>query len=306
MLHSSSILRAASGLAVAALAAQLCAACGSSTTVPVPEFSSSLIKPLGAINTNAPNVIVNGSVISPSGPSGPLTSATPSAYVFTSRGNLSKDISTADLPLPFNPFCPPSYSSGCPVAVGYQPSTNTTTSTLTGHPFDPNLPPSLNEVHVGSVAAGSKNYDTSVAWMYGSSLKAVPSYFVSVNSAKLVKKATTWAYAEVFIAASLKPGAERVLNLWQEIGYVPHGSAQPKFTFKNYGTQTLYTQSSGIILNQPVPTDPACRKLNPLCEEDYAILAILNFAGSPPPGYSGSQFVPLQYPPPKVLKPEKL
>jgi hypothetical protein len=48
------------------------------------------------------------------------------------------------------------------------------------------------------------------------------------------------------------------------------------------------------------------RKLVPLCKEDYAILASLNFTGSPPPGFSGSQFVPLQYPPAKVLKPEKL
>jgi hypothetical protein len=306
MSHTSSILRAAPGLAIAALAVQLSTGCGGSTTAPVPEFSSSRVQPLGALS--GPNIFTNHDAPGP-GSSGPFTSATPSAVVVTFHGNVSKYISTADLSHPFDPFCAPSYSYGCSVSVGYQSSTNTTASTYSGHPFDPNgngLPSQGPTIHVGIAASGQQNYETSVALMYGASQKPVPSYFISVNPAKLVKKAQTWAYAQVFISASLKPGANPVLSLWKEIGYVPSGSDQPKFTFKNYGTQPLYVQSSGIILNQPVPTDPACRKLVPLCKEDYAILASLNFTGSPPPGFSGSQFVSLQYPPPKVLKPEKL
>jgi hypothetical protein len=307
MSHTSSTLRAAPALAAAALVAELCAGCGGSTGAAVPQFSSSRIVPLAALS--GPNIFTNHDAPGPGGSSGPFTSATPSAVVVRFRGNVSKYISAADLSHPFNPFCAPSYSYGCPITVGYQPSTNTTASTYTGHPFDPNgngLPSQGPTIHVGIAASGQQNYDTSVALMYGASQKPVPSYFVSVNPAKLVKQAQTWAYAQVYISASLKPGANPVLSLWKEIGYVPGGSDQPKFTFKNYGTQTLYVQSSGIILNQPVPTDPACRKLVPLCKEDYSILASLNFTGSPPPGFSGSQFVPLQYPPAKVLKPEKL
>jgi hypothetical protein len=284
------------------VALTLVVGCGGSTTAPVSPFSSSRIKPQN-VTVPPPNEINNNTNSLGGGTSGPSTLATPSAYVLTFRGNLSKDISTADLPFQFNPFCPRSDSNGCPIVVTYEASTNTTTAAYSG-PFDPNTPYQV-QFHVGAIMAGTKSYGASAELMYGSQ-KPVPSYFVSVNSAKLVKKAQTWAYAEVYIGASLKSGGKPVFQLWQEIGYVPGGKDQPKFTFKNYGTQTLYVDSTGIVLNQPVPTEKACKKLTPLCKEDYAILALLNFAGSPPPGYSGSKFVPLQYPPPKVLKPEKL
>lgn len=282
------------------VAATLIVGCGGPLTTPVSQVSSATsIKP--AVEYSAPPNMINNN--SNAIPSGPDTSATPSASVLTFRGNKSNYLSTANLPSAFNPFCPASYSYGCNPIVTSDPSTNTTTSTLTGFPFDPNVPESDALFHVGAAMSGVKKYAISAELQYGGS-GAVPVAFVSVNPAKLVKKSKTWVYAEVYIAASLKSGAKPAVYSWNELGYVPNGSAQPKFTFENYGKQTLYVQSSGIILNQPVPTDPACRKLNPLCPDDYKILGLLNFAGSPPPGYSGSQFIPLQYPPPKILKPK--
>lgn len=298
--------RPAVAVLLGSVAVTLIMGCGGPTTTPLPasQASTSQIKPPGPLS--GPNVIKNQDAGSWSG-SGPDTSATPSAWVFTYHGNLTKDISSAFMPFAFNPFCPVSYSSGCNPIVTSNPSNNTTTSTLTGFPFDPNGKGPISEppvIHAGIAMSGSQNYKTSAALMYGS--VAVPSYFINVNSTKLVKKSATWAYAEVYVAASLSPSGPQIVNLWQEIGYVPKGSAQPQFTFENYGKKALYVQSSGIILNLPVPTDPACQKLNPLCPDDYKILGVLNFAGSPPPGFSGSQFIPLQYPPPKVLKPKKL
>lgn len=270
------------------------------TTLPVSQTSSpTSIKPPVENVPDANELNNNTNAI----PSGPDTSATPSAFVLTFHGNKSTDISTANLPFAFNPFCPVSYTSGCNPVVNFDPSTNSTGSTLTGFPFDPNTPESDQEFHVGAIFRGGRDYAVSADLKYGP-YGTAPVPFISVNPAKLVKKSPSWAYAEVYVAASLKSGGKPVLNSWTEIGYVPNGSAQPKFTFENHGKQTLYVESSGIILDQPIPTDPACRKLNPLCPDDYKILASLNFIGSPPPGYSGSQFIPMQYPPPKVLKPK--
>ncbi len=299
-------------ISLACLSAAVLAGCAGGASVPsTASAPAAAVKP--QIAEYGSNVITNHDAAGPSGPSGSLgispdTSPTPSAFVVTFRGNVAKDISTSQMSSPFNPFCQPSDTNSCPVAVSYEPSNNTTTATYTGHPFDLNGKSPIGEppvIHAGIIASGSTNhYAAATAFVYGPGEKPVPSNFIIVNPVKVAKSPT--ADAQIYIAASLKPGAVPVLNLWKEIGYVPGGKDQPKFTFTNYGTQTLYVQSSGIILNQPVPTDPACAKLVPVCKEDYAILATLNVDGSPPPGYPNSQFIPLQYPPAKVLEPEKL
>ena len=110
-----------------------------------------------------------------------------------------------------------------------------------------------------------------------------------------------WKYAIVFVSASTKATGTASYGSWWAIGYVPKGKSQPIIQFRNYGTQTLYVKSSGILLNQAVPTDLACLS-NPACPENMAILANENSVSLPPPGTSGSPFSPLAKPP-KVLKP---
>jgi hypothetical protein len=90
--------------------------------------------------------------------------------------------------------------------------------------------------------------------------------------------------------------------MWRDIGYIPKGSQQPQFAFTNNGTRPIYISNTGIVLNQPVPTNPACRK-HLDCKPMLAILSKLNWQGMPPPEAPKSPFQPMQYPPPAVLNP---
>jgi|HubBroStandDraft_5_1064220.scaffolds.fasta_scaffold131469_1 hypothetical protein len=245
--------------------------------------------------------------------SGPTSGPTPDDFEVVYQEYVASDLGAGNFPHDFNPFCPPSVTQGCPVTVTYNPTTNTTTLEFSGT-LSENLYSSANCrlpcYHFGGQSSanllnGAQN--AYAEWTFPKTNAPAPSPYVNVGVAHGMKQSKAWAYAEVFIAASLKPGTSPVFGSWEDIGYVPKGSTQPKFKFSNYGTQKLYVQSSGIILNAAsVPTDPACRKLNPMCAENLKILATLNFAGSPPPGFSGSKFIPLQYPPPKILKPKTL
>ena len=217
-----------------------------------------------------------------------------------------------DQPLygPYNPFCPPSQgpNNPCYPTVTYDPATNTTTVTYSGPTLYENIPGHTNYYHFGLFAtptssASVKGLELDSYWSYPSSPNN-PQPMVSINWKGFAKSAPKWTYAEVFVSVSLTPGGPVAYGTWNELGYVAKGSQQPHFTFTNYGTQTLYVVSSGIIPNQPVPSDPDCAK-NPSCPENMNILNILNFAGSPPPGDPNSSFIPLTYPPAKVLKPTR-
>jgi hypothetical protein len=231
----------------------------------------------------------------------------PTDYEIVFSGDVANDISRGPYWPIFNPFCPPSNGYGCFVNVTYNPKSNTTVAEYSGTALYLNDPNCAFQpcYHFGILGNGAQVLKERVEWTYPSN-RAVAWNLVNVNLAKEIKLSTKWSYATVFVSASLTPSENSVVGSWYEIGYVPKGTTQPKFTFTNYGKQTLYVQSSGIILNQPVPTDPACQQVNPPCAEDLSILQSLNFAGNPPPGYSNSQFVPLQYPPPSVLYPKKM
>ena len=207
---------------------------------------------------------------------------------------------------PYNPFCPPSQGP-CYPTVTYNPSTNTTTVTYSGSTLYQNIPGHSNYYHFGLFATPTSNGSDkglvlSSYWSYPSSPNAAQP-IVSINSSG-PKTSASWQYAMVYVAVALTKGGQPVYGTWNEVAYVPKGSEQPKLTFKNYGTQTLYVVSSGIIPAQSVPSDPECLS-NPSCPENMTILASENFAGSPPPGEDGSQFIPLSYPPEDVLKPSK-
>jgi hypothetical protein len=112
-----------------------------------------------------------------------------------------------------------------------------------------------------------------------------------------------WTYGTVFLQAGLTKKGPALFDLWVDVPYSPDGSKQPKLHFMNPGPVKLYVLSSGIALNQPIPSDPDCLK-NPDCPQALATLASLNVGGYPPPGEPSSHFIPLNNPP-KVLKPSK-
>jgi len=223
---------------------------------------------------------------------------------------------------PYNPFCPPSQgpTNPCYPTVTYDPTSNTTTVMYSGPTLYFNEPGYPGLVHFGLLSTAGQP-----GAVYGQVLSSYFSYppsagsrrhrmrhdsttstepIVNINWSSKVATSANWAYAEVFIAVALKPGGAAVYGTWNDVPYVPKGSGQPHLTFTNYGSQPLYVVSSGIIPGQTVPTDPECLT-NPGCPEDMSILSILNFAGSPPPGTPSSPFIPLQYPPAKVLNPTK-
>jgi hypothetical protein len=115
------------------------------------------------------------------------------------------------------------------------------------------------------------------------------------------------SYTEsALVAGTTKSGSAQYAT-WNEISYVPTpGSSgkQPTFTFENYGSPTIYVTNSGVILDQPVPTDPECFK-TPICKGNLVLLAELEQVTYPPAGYSSSPFVALQQPPKRILKPAK-
>jgi hypothetical protein len=253
----------------------------------------------------------------------PNPSIQPTNFEIVLKGNLVTAICgasnppCADEPLygPYNPFCPPSQgpNNPCYPIVTYNPTSNTTTVTYAGPVLYDNTG-TPGDYHFGLFATPGETgwlgtVEASSYWSYPSSPNSSQP-FVSINQKTGADSiddslaAAPQAYAEVFISVSLKPGGPVAYGTWNDIAYTPLSTRQPHLTFTNYGTQVLYVTSSGIILNQPIPTDPQCLQ-NPACPEDMQILSTLNFTGSPPPGDPGSQFIPLQFPPAKILKPTK-
>lgn len=248
----------------------------------------------------------------------------PTDFEVAFAGNVTGMIPNSE-PLygPYNPFCPPSQgpNNPCPPTVSYDTTSNQTIVEFSGTTLYQNTQDcySFNNqpcVHFGLLSsrnqtAGLWGLQENSYWTYGGPLRRrhgqpqtnpppVPAPIISIAS-KQPLMSGNWKYAIVFVSASTQATGTATYGSWFAIGYVPKGKDQPTIQFRNYGRQTLYVKSSGILLNQPVPTDLACLS-NPACPENMAILANENSVGMPPPGTTGSPFSRLEHPP-TVLRP---
>jgi hypothetical protein len=239
------------------------------------------------------------------------TSQQASDFEIVLCGNWTDQIGTQPLYGPYDPFCPPSNgpSNPCYPTVTYNASTNTTTVSFAGPTLYQNIPSHPGEYHFGLLSTWyDQSLDNMVLaqyWTYASQPPAAQP-IVSVNWSPKTLTCSNWRYATVYIAVALTKGGSAVTGQWMQTAYCPgKGTKQPVFTFKNYGKQTVYVVSSGVVLNQSVPTNANCFTNDAACAQDMSILSTLNFAGMPPPGSAGSPFVKLQKPPRSVLKPLK-
>lgn len=237
----------------------------------------------------------------------------PTDFEIIFKGNVTADV-PPNVPLTTNEnaFCAVSGSSGCDPSVTYNASSNTTTVEYSGTTVYHNRKSGKPGVHFGMLAA--RNYTTNIKalaqsteWTYPSSGMA-PEPVVSINATQPTSS-KNWKYAVVYVAGTTSKSGGAEYATWDEIAYVPKatpGSSgqQPKFTFANYGSQTIYVTSSGGVFDLPVPTDPECLK-TPACKENLVLLGELQEVNYPPPGSESSPFVSLQYPPKDVLQPVK-
>lgn len=235
----------------------------------------------------------------------------PTDFEIIFKGNVTADIpSNEPLDVHENAFCNPSGTQSCAPSVTYNSSSNTTTVEWSGPVLYHNRVDNQPGVHFGILAGQDqktsiKSLEESSEWTYSSN-PAVPMPIVSISS-KQPTSSTNWKYAVVYVAGTTNHSGGSEYATWNEIAYVPKANAasstQPVLKFANYGTQTIYVTSSGIVTGLSVPTDKECI-VNPACKENLALLGNLQAVGFPPPGSPSSPFVALQNPP-TVLKPIK-
>lgn len=237
---------------------------------------------------------------------------TPTNFEVVFAGDVRQYLGSEPLWGPFNPFCPPSRgpNNPCPPSISYNSATNTTTVTYSGPQLYQNIPGHPGQAHFGLLGSNAPQGGLKVVasyWSYSarssrrgtSSTVAMPALSITYNQPL---GDYGWAYAVVYVEASFEPitaSNPAPYGLWFEIPYLPNGNNQPQFTFTNYGSQPIYTANSGIVLNQPVPSDPKCQS-NPACQENLTLLGNLNYVNMPPED-PGSPFGPMQYPPPNQL-----
>jgi hypothetical protein len=249
-----------------------------------------------------PTEIINEFVALPPGPPA-------SDFEIVLCGNWLDQLGSQPLYGPYDPFCPPSRgpSNPCYPTITYDPSTNTTTISFAGPTLYQNIASHPGLYHFGLLSTWyDQNLDDMILaqyWTYASQPPAAQP-IVSVNWNPKVLSCANWKYATVYVAVALTKAGSPVTGQWMQTAYCPgKGKSQPVFTFQNYGKQPLYVVSSGVVLNQPVPTNASCYTNDAACSQDMLILSMLNFAGMSPPGGPSSPFVPLQKPPPPVLSP---
>jgi hypothetical protein len=297
-----------------AMAAAVLAACGSGGSSPFVGGNGGIAYtgtqslagpcPEATPSQSAPRVseIINEFVTVPSG--------SPTDFEIVLCGNWIDQLGQQPLYGPYDPFCPPSRgpSNPCYPTITYNASTNTTTISFAGSTLYQNIPSHPGEYHFGLLSTWYQfSLDKMIStqyWTYASQ-PAATQPMVSVNWNPTVTNCPKWKYATVYVAVATQSGGSPVTGQWVEAGYCPKGKNQPKFSFENFGPQTLYVTSSGFGPGQAVPTDHTCYTTDAACAQDMKILSVLNYAGMPPPGYGSSPFVKLQYPPPSVLKPKK-
>lgn len=251
-----------------------------------------------------PPEVWNGWVTRPSpGPS-------PVDFEIVFKGNVTADIPT---PVPgygvYDPFCATTCANS--VKVAYNATSNTTTAEWSGSTLYQNIPGYPNEVHFGILngpgGADVKCHKYYTEWTFTSASPQVTPVLNLCGHKRVQSQAAASAptvFATVYVETSFSPitaGNPATSGGWYDVPYTQlNGSAQPKFKFINSTSQTIYTGNSGIVLNQAEPSDSECLKTL-YCDENIKNLELLNYSGMPPPGSSGSPFVPMQYPPPSKL-----
>jgi hypothetical protein len=233
----------------------------------------------------------------------------PTDFEVVFQGNVTADIpSNEGLDVHENAFCNPSGTLSCAPTVTYNSSSNTTTVEWSGSTLYHNRRDDKPGVHFGILAGQDqktniKSLEESSEWTYSSQSPA-PEPIVSINS-KQPASSSKWKYAVVYIAGTTNSAGGPEYATWTEIAYVAKAggasSTQPKLTFANYGTQTIYVTNSGIVTDLPVPTDSECLK-DPACSENLQLLGNLDAQGFPPPGSASSPFHSLKNAPTE-LKP---
>jgi hypothetical protein len=259
----------------------------------------------------SPAEIWNGWVTVPS--PGPA----PADFEIVFTGNVTSEIPT---PVPgygvYDPFCPPTTSCPNSVKVTYDVTSDTTTAEWFGSTLYQNIPGYPNEVHFGILnGPGGLNVKCKQSWYTEWTFASAPPQVTPVLNPCHHKKKTESAakaptvFATIFVETSFSPitaSNPATSGGWFDIPYTQLASgAQPKFEFTNPTSQTIYTADSGIVLNQPEPTDKECIK-NLYCSENIKNLERLNYAGMPPPGTSSSPFEPMKYPPPSEIPPSEI
>lgn len=287
---------------IAAAAVVACNSPGTTNSVP----GSAAVSRVSPDTANRPPEVFNQVLPYPC-----YSTTCPTDFEVVFKGDVTGDIPPNEpLSLHENAFCPPSTSTSCAPTATYNPTTNTTTLEYSGPTLYQNRTSGKPGVHFGIAAARNyssiKSLETASYWTYPSS-PAAQMPIVSINS-KQPAKSKKWQYAVVYIAGTTVKGGGNEYETWNEIAYVPKGGnkagAQPRFTFANYGSQTIYVTNAGVVLGLPVPKDKLCLK-DPTCPEDMKMLANLQEDAFPPPGSSSSPFIKLQFPPASVLKPHK-
>ncbi len=251
----------------------------------------------------------------------PNTSAPPPVdFEIIFAGNVTADFPNPLEPGygPYDPFCPPSQTC-TNISVFYTASTNTTTVEFSAIPpyyqLYQNISGHGDEVHFGILNGPGGKRVKCLKWYTEWTFASAPPQVtpvLNVCNSKVVKAqaATTKStvFATVFVEESFSPitsSQPATAGTWIDVPYTQYGGSQqkqPKFKFTNPTQQTIFTANSGIVLDQSYPSDPECLK-DLYCDENIANLELLNYAGMPPPGYSNSPFVKMQFPPPGKIAP---
>lgn len=193
-----------------------------------------------------------------------------------------------------DPFCPPSCTLTVKQGSGVETLKYSGTALYPGASY-----------HFGVLALPGASSEeafptVSVDWSYASTtFTAAPMPGIAYPGALSLKVAK---YAVVYFETSFYASGELASQNWFLMPYNKKGNVQPKFSFTNFGSQTLYTGNAGIVADIKIPQSKTCQH-NPACKAVENLLYRMNVTDMPPPGMSGSPFKKMEFPPPSVLYP---
>lgn len=312
MMHLS--FRAAYAAAALAIGVLL-SGCGNSSSNAVGSSLTPTSRSVSAVIPDkrapqSPAEIWNGWV-SPPNPSGPP----PTDFEIILTGNVTNAIPNPPEPGygVYDPFCPTSQRCNN-IKVSYNPTSNLTTVAFTGSTLYQNIPGYAPLVHFGLLNGPGGHavecFTRTAEWTFASA-PPQPVPIVNFNPSRCRHHGSDDAkgntvYATVYVEMSfspITPTQPATAGGWYDIPYAELASGkQPKFAATNGGSQTIYTANAGIVLNEPLPSDPTCKKTLD-CKGNIADLELLNFNDMPPPGSPSSPFITMEYPPPSQIPP---